>query len=138
MRIYTDGACRRGVGGWGWWCQTTDESRSGVESPSTNQRMELYAALDAIKEYYGYKDITIVSDSAYLVNCFGDKWWVKWLENGWISSTHKGISNRDIWEPMVNLVRDHGGIKFVWIKGHSGDPGNEMADLLATAEVINY
>ena len=98
--------------------------------------MELKAALEAVSEYYNYPDITIYSDSAYVVNCFGERWWVKWLENGWVSSKHKGISNRDIWEPLVEIVREHGGIKFVWVKGHNGDPGNEMADALAVSEVM--
>lgn len=136
VRIYTDGACSERYGGWGWWCETTDESKSGSEYPSTNQRMELYAALDALNEYYNYAEITIVSDSAYLVNCFGERWWVKWLQNGWLNSKQDDVSNRDIWEPLLELVQSHGNVTFEKVKGHSGIPGNEMADQLATVEVI--
>lgn len=134
MRIYTDGGCRQGVGGWAWWCEDTDESRSGSEVPSTNQRMELRAALEAINEYYDY-EITIVSDSAYLVNCFGEKWWAKWLQNGWF--TRKGeVVNRDLWEPMIELVENaNGRIKFEKVPGHAGIHGNEWADLLCTREI---
>lgn len=131
MRIYTDGSCRSEVGGWAWWCPHTNEWKNGSESGSTNQRMELYAALDAIKTHYNEPDLTIISDSQYLVNCFGERWWVRWLDNGWIGSNHKGISNRDIWEPLLQVVKSHGKVKFEWVKGHSGDVNNEKADTLA-------
>lgn len=133
MRIYTDGSCRNAVGGWAWWVPETKEWRHGHESPSTNQRMELYAALDAVKSHFNEPEITIVSDSKYLVNCFGEKWWVKWLESGWISSNHKGISNRDIWEPLLDVVKNHGRVHFEWIRGHSGDVDNDRVDALAVS-----
>lgn len=138
MRVYTDGSCQKGVGGWGWWCQEEDKSCSGVETVSTNQRMELKAALEAINEYFTDPDLVIVSDSAYVVNCFGEKWWVKWLQNGWIGSKDKEISNRDLWEPLLELVQEHGTVKFEWVKGHNGDVGNEKADKLATGAVAKY
>lgn len=131
MKVYTDGSCRRGIGGWAWWCPETKESDSGSEDVSSNQRMELRAALEAVSHFYEDPNLMIISDSAYLVNCFGEKWWVKWLESGWISSTNRKIVNRDIWEPLLEMVRTHGRIKFVWVKGHSGNAGNNKADELA-------
>jgi ribonuclease HI len=138
MRVYTDGACRNKVGGWAWWNADTDESRSGVETPTTNQRMELRAALEAMNEHFNDKELTIVSDSAYVVNCFGQKWWIKWLANGWIGSKGKELANRDIWEPLLELVQQHGTVQFEWVKGHSGDPGNDKVDALAVEEVLRY
>jgi ribonuclease HI len=136
VKVYTDGACRDGVGGWGWWCPATKEWRSGDEAPSTNQRMELMAALEAVNHFYDTKNLVIISDSSYLVNCFGERWWIKWVQNGWISSRNKEVLNRDIWEPLLEMVEKHGNIKFIWVKGHSGDAGNEKADELATGAVI--
>lgn len=138
MRVYTDGSCQNRVGGWGWWCQDTGESMSGVETISTNQRMELKAALEAINDHFTDPELVIISDSAYLVNCFGERWWVKWLQNGWLGSKNKEISNRDIWEPLLELVQAHGNVKFEWVKGHNGDVGNEKADALAVGAVIQH
>lgn len=136
MRIYTDGGCRAGVGGWAWWCEDTDESRSGLEMNTTNQRMELQAVLEALNEYHGY-DITIITDSAYVVNCFGDKWWAKWLENGWFTKKGK-VVNRDLWEPIIELVRDSDPpIKFEKVKAHSGVWGNEYVDTMCTDEIYS-
>lgn len=138
MRVYTDGSCRNGVGGWAWWCEDTEESRAGVESKSTNQRMELQAALEAVNEFFLDSELVIVSDSAYLVNCFGDKWYVKWFATGWLTGDGKDVANRDIWEPLLEIVESHGNVKFEWVKGHSGVKGNEIADALATDAVTAY
>jgi ribonuclease HI len=136
VRVYTDGSCRDGVGGWAWWNPETKEWRKGSEVDTTNQQMELTAALEAVNHHYEDKNLVIVSDSKYVVNCFGERWWVKWLENGWVGSNKKGISNRNIWEPLLEMVRQHGNIKFEWVKGHSGDPDNDKADELALGAVI--
>lgn len=137
MKVYTDGSCRKGIGGWAWWCPGTGEFNSGSEDDSTNQRMELRAALEAVSHFYEVKNLVIISDSAYLVNCFGERWWVKWLESGWVSSTNRRIVNRDIWEPLLEMVRSHGNIKFIWVKGHSGNAGNDKADELALKAVVD-
>jgi ribonuclease HI len=136
MRIYTDGACRKGVGGWGWWNQDTDEVGSAHVIGTTNQRMELMAAFDAISLYYDEPQLTIVSDSAYLVNCFKERWYLNWFLNGWKGSNGKPVANRDIWEPLLDMVLDHPNIRFEWVKGHNGDEGNEKADFLAASEVV--
>ena len=73
--------------------------RSGAEERTTGPRMELAAALDAIQKLEG--PLEIVSDSTYLVNCFRNSWWKKWLDNNWLNSKHKPVANRDLWEPII-------------------------------------
>lgn len=131
MRIYTDGSCRKQVGGWGWWNENTHESDHGFSRGTTNQRMELQAALEAIDSHLDAKEIVIISDSAYLVNCFKQKWYEHWEKNKWRGNSGKPIANRDIWEKLFALVREHGNVQFVWVKAHNGDHGNEKADRLA-------
>ena len=135
VRIYTDGGCRNEVGGWAWWVEGTDRERSGSEYPSTNQRMELWAALNAIRANYDVPEIKIVSDSAYLVNCFWDRWYDNWFKNDWRSPRGNPIANRDIWEPLVDLVLLHRGISFEKVKGHTGEKGNTYVDRMASAAI---
>jgi ribonuclease HI len=131
MRVYTDGSCRNTVGGWAWWNEETGDYASGAITPTTNQRMELYAALDAVDSHLDAKDLVIVSDSAYLVNCFRDKWYEKWEKRKWRGHEGRTIANADIWKPLIALVKENGRVQFEWVKGHNGDYGNEMADRLA-------
>jgi ribonuclease HI len=133
LTVYTDGAClgNPGPGGWAW---AVPEGRwqSGAEQRTTNQRMELTAALEAVQVLAG--PLEVVSDSTYLVNCFKQRWWVKWLANGWVSSTKKPVANRDLWEPLVELYRGAPGrLEFRWVKGHAADPFNDLVDRLAVA-----
>jgi ribonuclease HI len=130
LEVWTDGACsgNPGPGGWAW---ATEDGRqgSGAESPTTNQRMEVQAALEAVKALAG--PLTVVSDSTYVVNCFKDEWWKGWLARGWVNSAKKPVANRDLWEPLITLVRERGDISFRWVKGHSGDKMNDLVDQLA-------
>jgi ribonuclease HI len=135
--VYTDGAClgNPGPGGWAWavpggcW-------RSGAEARTTNQRMEIHAVLDAASELPG--PLEVVSDSTYVVNCFRDGWWRKWVANGWVSTARKPVANRDLWEPLVELHRDAPGrLSLRWVKGHSADPFNDLVDRLAVAAATN-
>jgi ribonuclease HI len=129
IEVYTDGASSPGgEGGWAWWCNE-ELHDSGNEIDTTNQRMELIAAFRAMQFFD--QPVTIVSDSAYLVNCFNDKWYVKWRKTNW----KKGkIKNRDIWESMLEVYESKPGLfAFRHVKGHSGVYGNEMADQLAVA-----
>lgn len=135
MRIYTDGGCRQEVGAWAWWVEFTPEENMGVEYPTTNQRMELYAAIDAIRANWEDPEIVIISDSAYLVNCFSQQWWKNWEVNGWRNAQGKPVVNRDLWEILLNLVKTHRGIYFEWVKGHSGDRGNDYVDRLCSAQI---
>jgi ribonuclease HI/uncharacterized phage-like protein YoqJ len=102
---------------------------SGADDPTTNQRMELSAALEAVRSLTGPLDV--VSDSTYVVNCFRDRWWEGWIRRGWVNSKKEPVANRDLWEPLVETVRDRGDVRFRWVKGHSGDPMNDLVDRLA-------
>ncbi len=130
LRVWTDGACsgNPGPGGWAW---ATEDGRQGVgaESPSTNQRMEIKAALEAVRALPS--DLVVVSDSTYVVHCFRDRWWQGWLARGWRTSKKTPVANRDLWEPLVTLVNERGDVTFDWVKGHSGDPMNDLVDELA-------
>lgn len=128
--IYTDGACsgNPGPGGWAWAIEG-GAYKSGPERLTTNQRMELMAVLDAIASNEG--PLEIVSDSTYVVNCFRDKWHVGWLKRGWVNSKNQPVANRDIWEPLIELVTTRKNVTFRWVKGHSGHPMNDLVDRLA-------
>lgn len=142
--IYTDGACsgNPGPGGWAWAVSPTgDPCGSGGEANTTNQRMEIHAVLDALQTYSLLANeqgdpmpIEIVTDSTYVVNCFRDRWWVKWERNGWKNSKKQPVANVDLWKPLIELVRA-GDIGFRWVKGHSGDPMNDLVDGLAVEAV---
>jgi ribonuclease HI len=129
-QVWTDGACsgNPGPGGWAW--ATTDGRQGSGGSPrTTNQRMEIQAALEAVTALAG--PLVVVSDSTYVVNCFRDEWWRGWIVRDWVTSAKKPVANRDLWEPLVAAVRERGEITFRWVKGHSGDPMNNLVDRLA-------
>ena len=127
--IYTDGACsgNPGPGGWGWVVPDGESAFGGAEQ-TTNQRMELQAALEAVRAVPG--PLHIISDSTYVVNCFRDSWWKGWIKRGWQNSQKKPVANRDIWEPLIELYQER-DITFEWVKGHSGNKWNDRADELA-------
>jgi len=136
--IYTDGACsgNPGPGGWAWAVSPDGEPHgAGGEAHTTNQRMEIHAVLDALRTHRGAgRPIEIVSDSTYVVNCFRDGWWVRWERNGWRNAKRQPVANDDLWRPLVDLVRD-GDVSFRWVKGHSGDPMNDLVDRLAVEQI---
>lgn len=133
-KIHTDGACRGNPGPGGWaWANGFDEFASGAEPHSTNQRMELRAVIEALRENVDGA-IEIISDSSYVVKCFNDKWHVGWLRRGWKNSQGQPVANRDLWEELFQLtLHSSRDISFSWVKGHSGDPLNDFVDVLATA-----
>jgi ribonuclease HI len=128
--VFTDGACsgNPGPGGWAWALDTSVHA-SGGESPSTNQRMEIRAAFEAVRSLAG--PLLVVSDSTYVVNCFRDRWHAGWLARRWVTSARTPVANRDLWEPFVTLVLDRGDVAFQWVKGHSGHEMNDFVDQLA-------
>ena len=131
LEVFTDGACAGNPGPGGWaWATAPDGARrgSGGEARSTNQRMEIMAVLEALRSLDG--DLTIVSDSTYVVKCFNDGWWKKWKSNGWKNSQRKPVANLDLWQPLIELVIARSP-RFRWVKGHSGDPMNDLVDELA-------
>ncbi len=128
--VYTDGACSGNPGPGGWaWAEPHGKWASGADANTTNQRMELTAALEAVGTVAG--PLEIVSDSTYVVNCFRDRWYEGWLKRGWLNSQKKPVANRDLWEPFIELVLARGDVEFRWVKGHSGEPMNELVDQLA-------
>jgi len=129
--VYTDGACSGNPGPGGWaWVEPDGEAAFGGAEETTNQRMELQAALEAVKALPG--PLHIVSDSTYVVNCFRDEWWKGWLKRGWKNSQKKPVANQDLWEPLIELYQER-DVTFEWVKGHSGDKWNDRADELAVA-----
>jgi hypothetical protein len=92
--------------------------------------MEIVAAFRAVSALEG--PVHIVSDSTYVVNCFRDEWWRGWIARGWKNSKKEPVANRDLWEPFVELVQER-DVTFAWVKGHSGDPMNDVVDRLAVA-----
>ncbi len=130
--VYTDGACRGNPGPGGWaWAIPGGAWASGYESDTTNQRMEITAVLRAVEELDG--PLHVVSDSTYVVNCFRDGWWRGWIERGWKNSRKEPVANRDLWEPLIELVNERGDVTFDWVKGHGDDPMNDLVDRLAVA-----
>jgi ribonuclease HI len=129
--VYTDGACSGNPGPGGWaWVVPGGEHDSGSEPSTTNQRMELRAALEAITTLP--RPLEVFSDSTYLVNCFRDGWWRGWLQRDWVNSQKKPVANRDLWEPIIAEFQK-GHISFRWVRGHAGDRWNDEADKLAVA-----
>jgi len=130
--VYTDGACvgNPGPGGWGW-AVPEGAHASGADPQTTNQRMEIRAALEAVLALPG--PLLIVSDSKYVVQCFSDRWYAKWESNGWKTSNRTPVLNQDLWRPLVDAFHEREGeIQFRWVKGHSGDVMNDVVDRLAT------
>ncbi len=129
--VYTDGACSGNPGPGGWaWAVPDGPYASGADAHTTNQRMEITAALEAVRTHDGGA-LEIVSDSTYVVNCFRDRWYEGWMRRGWTNSQRKPVANRDLWEPLVELVVARGDVTFRWVKGHSADPMNDLVDRLA-------
>jgi len=130
--VFTDGACSGNPGPGGWaWAVDRETYASGSEAVSTNQRMEIRAALEAVTALSG--PLLVVSDSTYVVNCFRDRWWEGWLDRGWLTSAKKPVANRDLWEPLVTAFNARGDVAFHWVKGHSGHAMNDFVDALAVA-----
>lgn len=140
--VYTDGACsgNPGPGGWAWAVAPSGQPNDcGGERHTTNQRMELTAAIEAVRvnspiARAAMKRLVIVSDSTYVVNCFRDRWWVRWKANGWRNAKKDPVANADLWEALIDLYLsfdDDERPDFQWVKGHSGDPMNDFVDALA-------
>jgi ribonuclease HI len=99
--------------------------------------MEITAALEAVRTLGASPGpIEVVSDSTYVVNCFRDKWYVGWQKRGWTNSQRKPVANRDLWEPLVELVVARGDVTFRWVKGHGTDPMNDLVDRLAVEAAL--
>ena len=138
IHVYTDGACagNPGNGGWGVYIELNNESvkLSGSEESTTNNRMELKAVIEALKYINNDTKLVIFTDSKYVMQ--GIQEWIKnWKINNWKTSQKKPVKNKELWQELDELVSNR-TIEWQWVKGHSGDFGNEMADKLATSAII--
>ena len=134
--IHTDGSClgNPGPGGWGailvWGGH--EKLMSGGEAETTNNRMELMAAIMALEALTRAVDVTLTSDSSYLKDGI-TKWIIDWKKNGWKTSAKKPVANQDLWMRLDEAIKPH-TITWVWVKGHAGHPMNERCDDLARIE----
>ena len=140
IKVYTDGACsgNPGPGGWGVYVMTGDEETElkGGEPATTNNRMELMAAIEALRHMSEGTPFALYTDSTYVKNGLNE--WIKnWKKNNWRTASRKPVKNRDLWEELDALAAKH-TIEWHWVKGHAGDPGNERADLLARQGLDAY
>ncbi|MBB4658747.1 ribonuclease HI [Parvularcula dongshanensis] len=130
--VYTDGACagNPGPGGWGVLIEGESPRRlSGGERATTNNRMELQAAIEALAAFRPGTKVTIHTDSQYVRN--GVTSWVHgWKKNGWRTAAKKPVKNQDLWQALDALATER-AVTWKWVKGHAGHPGNEEADRLA-------
>lgn len=134
--IYTDGACRGnpGKGGWGAILVygNTERELSGGDPSTTNNRMELTAAIMALSALKESCEVTLYSDSKYMIDAINQGWVYSWKKNGWKKSDKSPALNPDLWELLLVQIGRH-KITFVWVKGHNGHSYNERCDSLATA-----
>ena len=138
VTVYTDGACsgNPGPGGWGAILEYHGKRKelSGFDPATTNNRMEVLAAISALSALNEPCSVTLYSDSTYLVKAFNDRWLQGWLRRGWKTSSGSPVENRDLWETMLELTRRH-QVRFVWVKGHASNAGNNRCDELARAAI---
>lgn len=135
--IFTDGACsgNPGPGGWGVilkYLSTTKELFGG-ESETTNNRMELTAVIEALSTLKEPCEVSLYTDSQYVVNAVNKNWLWDWQRHSWKKSDGKPVKNIDLWELLIKLLDVH-KVEFVWIKGHNGYPENERCDYLAITQ----
>lgn len=139
--IYTDGSCRSnpGPGGWGAVLVYRGVERElfGGEAETTNNRMELTAVIMALKALKEPCDITLTSDSKYVLDALINGWAESWRQNNWRRADRSHALNPDLWEILLDEVKKH-TITYVWVKGHAGHPYNERCDALATAESAKF
>ncbi len=137
VEIYTDGACRGnpGVGGWGALLRFGDVERAikGAERDTTNNRMELTAAIEALAALNRKIRVNLYTDSKYVKNGI-TQWLPQWRSRNWKTASKKPVKNVDLWQRLEQLAAEH-DVHWSWVRGHAGDPGNEAADRLANEAI---
>lgn len=138
VEIYTDGACSGNPGPGGWAAilkiGAHEKELSGFAPDTTNNRMELTAAIKALQALKRPCQVKLYSDSAYLVKAFNEKWIENWQRNGWRNSAKQAVSNHDLWEKLLELAKIH-KIEWIWVKGHSDNTYNNRCDELAVEQI---
>lgn len=145
MRIYTDGATSNNGyadarGGWAWViiedkndeCFVIDSGAGLVEENATNNICELMAVIDACAHTKSDTSYTVYSDSAYIINCYKQKWYKKWQQNGWITSKKQPVANKELWEQLIPYFENQ-NFNFTKVLAHVGNKFNEMVDKMAVA-----
>lgn len=137
ITIHTDGACsgNPGPGGWGALLEWKGHEKElfGGEADTTNNRMELKAAIEALNALKRPSKVRLVTDSVYVRDGV-TKWIHGWKKNGWRTADKKPVKNAELWQALDEAAKRH-TVEWVWVKGHNGDPGNERADALARAGI---
>ena len=138
--VYTDGACSGNPGPGGWACVLMYNEHvrelSGYDPSTTNNRMEMLAAIRALESLKEPCKVTLHSDSAYLVNAINQHWIDTWKRNGWKTSNKTPVENQDLWNQLIRLMNVH-AVTFVKVKGHANNRWNNRCDELATTQVKN-
>jgi len=141
IEIYTDGSCKRNPGPGGWAAvliyNGTEKEIFGGEKDTTNNRMEMTAVISALSALKEPCQVTLTSDSKYVLDALKLGWAKSWKAKGWIKSDKKPALNPDLWEILLNEYDRH-TVKLVWVKGHAGHKYNERCDELAQAEATRY
>ncbi len=135
--IHTDGACRGNPGPGGWGALLAADGRektlSGAVAETTNNRMELTAAVEALKALRRPCQVRLYTDSTYVKQGITG-WLAGWKKNGWKTASKKPVKNQDLWQALDSEASRH-QVQWLWVKGHAGDPGNECADRLANEAI---
>jgi len=133
---YTDGACRGNPGRGGWGAILVygahEKELSGGEAHTTNNRMELSGVIAALSALREPCEVTVTSDSRYVVEAINNGWAESWRARGWRKPDRSPAQNPDLWEQLLGLLKKH-EVTFCWVRGHAGHPYNERCDRLATA-----
>lgn len=141
IEIYTDGACsgNPGPGGWGTILKygETEKELCGGETETTNNRMELTAVIKGLEALKERCNVTITTDSKYVVDAIVKGWAVNWRKNNWVKSDRKKALNSDLWEVLLSLLENQ-NVTFNWVKGHNGHPHNERCDALAVSQAEKH
>ena len=155
IEIYTDGACKGnpGLGGWGSYIKVINNWHDkkepdiftyelyGGQKETTNNIMEMTAIIKAaewlVLNHYTKNKVTFFTDSAYIMNCYKEKWYNKWIQNNWLNSKKQPVKNKELWEKLI-VIFEQTNFHFEKVEGHNGIEGNEIADKLANEGVIKY
>ena len=149
LNIYTDGAVSKNgsddaYGGWCYICENNHILECGYVKPATNQICELMGVLNACKNAkrwislntFPLEEVSIFTDSAYIVNCYEQQWWKTWIINGWKNSKKQPVANQELWEQLIPFFTNP-RFHFIKVKGHMGNCYNEIADTWAVKAKVN-